>query len=1094
MIPVHCQHARVYLLTLYLILLPAIYISSQTISVNDSLERLSLQHQRKGEYDSAIHTKRILFSRYNEINDFDKQIESLLFISECYRKLNLYEQALQTLDSAIGLSAKSSSGDHILSLIFQQAGTVYMSINQFDTAKFLLDKSIQYAITNNPNNPALARTYNNLGNYFFYKRQADSALAYYLFSYEISGSQKDSINQDFASATQNIGIIYATKGQYSMAENFMLTSLSIKEKLYGVNSISLAGTLYNLANFYISISNLDSAYASLQKAENIYRKHFSSDHPELAKIYFVKSNLLITEGDYEKALYYLKNALNIYKDNEDAYGSIIQTIVMNIGFTYERKGDLSEAISFYQRALNDENSPNIVKAYRNLARLYSKMGDYTKANAYFERSINSAKDFYGNTNQDIGLCYQYYGESLLKQGEKEAGLQNLFKAKKVFKNVYGKNNRDYSKILKEIGNYFKLEGVPDSALYYYQQSLIASLAGFDDPRIEVNPSIDVLETDLVALEAMVEKAYVLYLKYRHDENDLPTLLLSNDTYGLAHKMIDSLRNTYQTDESKLILSNAYRLVVNNFLAVSHDLLKSTGDPKYLNQFIELAEVSKSSLLVDAIQKSQAEDIGQVSSSLLSDERSLQLNIGFYNDKIYRERQKTIPDSVLIDSWNSTLFELRVKLEELKQRMEAEYPVYYDLKYKDESTGISEIRSYLVKGESLIEYVLADTVMYIILINETNAKVLAEEIDSSFYRSMDIVNSLIRNSPSFSYTTSDFGNFVANANKLFNHLIKPVREDLTGDQVLIVPDGELNFISFDLLLSDTVYSTHDNYKDLNYLMNDYIIRYSYSTSLPQLRPDKKKAETRIIAFAPDYSPDGNAIKDNGDAQRHSLLPLPYAVEEVQRILEFFPGDKYLLEEATEEVFMEDSPHFGIIHLAMHTLIDNENPLFSKLVFSGQNEGNRDGYLNIYELYSMKMKGEMAVLSACNTGYGKIETGEGVMSLARAFFYAGIPSVVMTLWTVDDKSGADIMAGFYENLADGQEKDIALNRAKIDYLAGSPKIKSHPYYWAGYVCIGDDGSLPEPRKHNIVLIVSGSIALFVLSVYLYIARRRNKTRHS
>ncbi len=125
------------------------------------------------------------------------------------------------------------------------------------------------------------------------------------------------------------------------------------------------------------------------------------------------------------------------------------------------------------------------------------------------------------------------------------------------------------------------------------------------------------------------------------------------------------------------------------------------------------------------------------------------------------------------------------------------------------------------------------------------------------------------------------------------------------------------------------------------------------------------------------------------------------------------------------------------------------MFSLPLRAGSKE---DGYLNTYELFGLHLPGQLAVLSACNTGSGKLERGEGIISLARGFFYAGIPSVVMTLWEIEDHSSADLMARFYENLKLGLPNDIALQQAKIAYLEGAGKLQSHPYFWAGYVSIG------------------------------------------
>jgi len=184
--------------------------------------------------------------------------------------------------------------------------------------------------------------------------------------------------------------------------------------------------------------------------------------------------------------------------------------------------------------------------------------------------------------------------------------------------------------------------------------------------------------------------------------------------------------------------------------------------------------------------------------------------------------------------------------------------------------------------------------------------------------------------------------------------------------------------------------------------------------------------------------------------------------------------------------------------MHTIIDNQNPMYSKLVFTPGGSGSQDdGYLNTYELFSLHLPGQLAVLSACNTGGGKLERGEGIISLARGFFYAGIPSVVMTLWEIEDHSSADLMAIFYKNLKKGLPSDIALQRAKIAYMEKAGKLQSHPYFWAGYMVIGKTDSIVfKPVMKTIHLILLGGAFLMLsILIYLFINRRVffGKNRH-
>ncbi len=175
--------------------------------------------------------------------------------------------------------------------------------------------------------------------------------------------------------------------------------------------------------------------------------------------------------------------------------------------------------------------------------------------------------------------------------------------------------------------------------------------------------------------------------------------------------------------------------------------------------------------------------------------------------------------------------------------------------------------------------------------------------------------------------------------------------------------------------------------------------------------------------------------------------------------------------------------------MHALIDDENPLSSKLIFDQNNSDTiEDGFLHTYEIYNLNLNAELAVLSACKTGTGKLSKGEGIMSLARGFLYAGVPGIVMTLWAIEDISSANIITQFYKLLKDGEKKDFALRNAKLEYLKNANQLQSHPYFWAAYVQIGDN--TPISNNNRFIYYFLGVGCLVVLAIVAIIYKRKRK----
>jgi CHAT domain-containing protein len=193
-----------------------------------------------------------------------------------------------------------------------------------------------------------------------------------------------------------------------------------------------------------------------------------------------------------------------------------------------------------------------------------------------------------------------------------------------------------------------------------------------------------------------------------------------------------------------------------------------------------------------------------------------------------------------------------------------------------------------------------------------------------------------------------------------------------------------------------------------------------------------------------------------------------------------------EEATESNFKKNAENFDILHLAMHAVVNNEDPLYSKLAFTQKIDQIEDGFLNTYEIYNSRFNARMAVLSSCKTGFGKLRTGEGVMSLARGFMYAGCPSIVMTLWEVSDKSGARLMENFYKSLKRGRSKAEALREAKLDFLKNADNLKANPYFWSTYVVIGD--SSPLFKKSLAYLYWLGAIMLLATGGFVFYLRQQ------
>jgi len=386
---------------------------------------------------------------------------------------------------------------------------------------------------------------------------------------------------------------------------------------------------------------------------------------------------------------------------------------------------------------------------------------------------------------------------------------------------------------------------------------------------------------------------------------------------------------------------------------------------------------------------------------------------------------------------------------------------------------------------LLEYFLSDSSLYVFVVTRQGIAVVNPERPPDLERAVDSLRRSLTD-PGFILSQPEAARqlFVENSYALYRRLLQEALADLPEgiDRLLLIPDGLLGYIPFEILLETPPDATVP-FGKMPYLLRRYAVQYAYSGHLllEQKKLRNQKQQNYFAGFAPRYEaevlPEQDSTGRNPVAQlvRSGALPLPGAKREVEMIANLLDGNAFTGSAATETAFKREAGDYAILHLSMHTLLDDIQPLSSRLLFTP--DSLSDGQLTMAELYAMRLSAKLAVLSACNTGYGQIRKGEGIMSLSRAFTYAGVPSTAMSLWKVPDEATSQIMVTFYEALKAGASKDAALRQAKLDYLDQivAPE-QGHPYYWAGFISAGD----ADPLEKS-----SGMWWLFALAVVVFVA---------
>ncbi|MFW5720910.1 MAG: CHAT domain-containing protein, partial [Bacteroidota bacterium] len=420
-------------------------------------------------------------------------------------------------------------------------------------------------------------------------------------------------------------------------------------------------------------------------------------------------------------------------------------------------------------------------------------------------------------------------------------------------------------------------------------------------------------------------------------------------------------------------------------------------------------------------------------------------------------------------------------EALIKTFENEFPEYFELKYNQKPAGVAEIKNMLDSKTAMISYLKADSTITIFTITHNNLDIKTVPAIENF------ADTIRHYRYGLIYTTSSryAKMYKKYAYRFYQKLIP---DHLSGEieNLIIIPEAGLSMIPFETLLTEN--PGDKNWNDLSYLIKKYNISYSYSANLfyktfPK-EPDIKVETTDLndwLAFAPVFDDSNTAgltlrtrellqafdsEMDDTLGTRGRLLdgdyisPLPGTESEVEAIFREFDekGKKALVQikKNANEDFVKSGQlkDYKYLHFATHGFVNTEKPELSGIFLAQDSTLNEDGILYQGEIYNLDMNADLTVLSACETGLGKIRKGEGLIGLTRALLYAGSKNIIVSLWRVSDESTSDLMIDFYKNLLeenkDQQEFSEALKQAKLNLI--NEGTYAHPFYWSPFILIG------------------------------------------
>ena len=918
-----------------------------------------------------------------------------------------------------------------------------------------------------------------------------------------------------------LGIYYKVTDNIDSTLFYLERVISIKEKTGERDSI-YSKALYNLGGLYSRMGLFRQHEDVTLKALAVEKMNYGEDSPELISTYGSLITAYIQLNQFKKAIELTDLAYRIAREHEkDAFPSHIGFLYNNIGVLYSSMRDYSKSIIFYDKAeefyskASDVSKEAIINLYRNKSNTLNNLDRKDEADHYFRLGVEMAGTDYSISAY---LYLSEYAQKLGNRGEVMAGDSVLRDMIRRIEKREGKKSQDYFEALVLYADYLRLFKLDMAlALKYYQQSMdffdsygdellrfeaaigVAKIFSEKDefenslnavqkllfpngiPDLFLNPDPNSLNADNDYLNLLRTKYQILKTQYKKT-NEEKVLVESAKTAEVIISLLERLRINISEEESRLMLGNKFRDSYVDVIDDYYKLLTLTGENHYLDKAFEYAEKSKIAGLLASTRELKATEF-HIPEKLAEQEKNLQAEISLLNDLLSGKSSAEEKNEALENKLKNNLFLATLKRDSLIKVFEREYPDYYAIKYNTRVITTSEVPDIIGRNANYLSFVASDSILYATVINSKFRKFFAFPVDSSFYKSISSYRKLL-SEPDFSNAGNEFSEYLMTGNFLYKKLIEPFKSYLISDRIIISPDNLISYLPLETLPVSDKAAKRLSYRDLDFLMNEFDISYTYSATFlaENIRRNYGKS-SRTIAFAPDYGSGVNITglfknrQQNGDI----LLDIPFAREEAEYVSRIFRGKLVEKADAKESVFKMEAGNYDIVHLAMHTILDDNEPMYSTLIFSPDSSGKDDRFLRTYEIYGIPLKARMVVLSSCNTGSGRLYSGEGILSLARGFIYSGSASVVMSMWEIEDRAGSEIVRLYYDYLKQGFSKSRALRKARSEFLRGADQLRAHPYFWSTLVIYGDNSPLFRPVGRYLLIIVS-LIVMAALTVYI------------
>lgn len=892
-----------------------------------------------------------------------------------------------------------------------------------------------------PDYESLYTAANNMGAQMWFASKLDSAV--YYFDIALKALEKTGptpLNRYYRPAVvqNNLSAIYGVQGQAKKAIDAMKACINnIRTYLSVPEDAPKKSTAITFQ--FEAIDNLGGIYKELgDYAQALALEYYSYQqklkHPESDPTGVFKSQILLGQvhlamKEHDKALQYLTDGLDNFTK---AGGDMVW------------QGDAC----YYLGLLHEEkNSPGLAAFY------------FERADSLYEASFQGEYDnIYLQFLRDVALFYAANGRLPLA----------LDKANKGFRYVKKTQGAETLTAFYEILNLAQIH----MSAGQYRQSLDFSRQGLAVVDKIIRSSGHLL--DSVKAEMKKTKAILLKVKAEYE------LLPEKDTASLAAMLqelngaiaIVERRKTIVHDPKDIgLLMEDHAGLLNFIKQLTLDLYKRTGHHSYINQLMYLQEAGTYSRIRSRLDKIDSIRFANVPAQVQEKERQLKaaINNALQTDDAPSNHMERY--FAAVSEWNR-----------FQQMLQEKYPQYYRTRYGSIFSSLGDLQQSVPAGTMVVRYLFVSKDLYAIVLDKTSRQ-LVPLAAAGMERDIRTMTD---------YRSRDTA-VMAALYRLHQQVWAPVQPHIRHHKLVIVPDGILFNLSFETLTPTKIGSFAE--LATRSLLSNYAISYHYSLALVGNRSNPAGMKSNFVAFAPGFLDEQKknylaTVKDSFQLDRSyvTLLPQPTTVSFAAKANERFNGNTYLKNSSTATAFRQHAGGHRILHIGTHAESNNLSPEFSRLIFTKANAAEQNS-VYLHELYGCDLRSELAVLTACESGKPGYQDGEGMISLAHAFNYAGSQSMITGLWKIDESASILLIDAFYGNLLKGMDKDEALRQAKLQYLRTAKGRMLSPQYWAGLVLMGD----PSPVAVKELNAVSGwwwigGAGVLAMILLLLLKRRR------